>query len=503
MEEYRNERTIEKLDPIPGGWNHDAKSKFLEHGFLAIAGETPAAVMRTKRIDLDTLMSNLPGVIVWLGKSEARQSDGVFLLNESKSSETHREDKNLVCSDGLLKAVHGGWYHIQATWIMSGGGANNEYRHAILSLSVADSPRSEMQAMMDLSVSGNNRCNISAVVYVDDENSSIKFTISGLSNDALVTSRLDNISVHKLAAVTSAANIHAEGELDQKQTDWNETDPNKVEYLKNKPDLSVYATTDYVDTTKDDILAALGQPLKWQGPATVDTLNGGISDIEVGWAYTMTDSGELDDGGIPVDIGDEVAWTGDIWFKLGGDGGIAYINLNTSYDDAIGYIDRGRLPVMRVIANGDTHFYYPSWSNSNLHFISIQDASIHLIKRNQALDQWEESVLFEYKMSANEYTEADIDNNTLTVSGNNCISSIVLTTATTLVIAVNEQVPNFGVELDNTDNQSDVQVTVTNGNAVLFPSEVGRTTVKAGKFYQLTCVGRCWTLAEFLVQSGT
>lgn len=72
MEEYRNERTIEKLDPIPVGWNHDAKSKFLDHGFLAIAGETPAAVMRTKRIDLDTLMSNLPGVIVWLGKSESR-----------------------------------------------------------------------------------------------------------------------------------------------------------------------------------------------------------------------------------------------------------------------------------------------------------------------------------------------------------------------------------------------------------------------------------------------
>lgn len=66
----------------------------------------------------------------------------------------------------------------------------------------------------------------------------------------------------------------------------------------------------------------LGQPLQWKGPATVAELNAGITGIQPGWTYTLTDAGTLTDGSIAVKAGDEVAWTeDDEWFKLGGDSG--------------------------------------------------------------------------------------------------------------------------------------------------------------------------------------
>lgn len=64
----------------------------------------------------------------------------------------------------------------------------------------------------------------------------------------------------------------------------------------------------------------LGQPRQWKGPATVAQLNTGITGIQPGWTYTLTDAGTLTDGSIAVDVGDEVAWTADgEWFKVGGE----------------------------------------------------------------------------------------------------------------------------------------------------------------------------------------
>ena len=65
----------------------------------------------------------------------------------------------------------------------------------------------------------------------------------------------------------------------------------------------------------------LGHPLQWKGPATVAELNAGITGIQPGWTYTLTDSGTLTDGSVTVDVGDEAAWTGTAWFKVGGDTG--------------------------------------------------------------------------------------------------------------------------------------------------------------------------------------
>ena len=84
-------------------------------------------------------------------------------------------------------------------------------------------------------------------------------------------------------------------------------------------------------------LAAIGKPLVWHGPADVATLNGTISGLEEGWTYTLTDSGTLTSGSVSVDVGDEVAWTGSAWFKVGGEGGtkVFKVSYSTSINDYV------------------------------------------------------------------------------------------------------------------------------------------------------------------------
>lgn len=103
----------------------------------------------------------------------------------------------------------------------------------------------------------------------------------------------------------------------------------KVARLRTKTDgddvtqLTFDTTSGVLDAMNDIAgdIASIGSPLQWKGPATVAELNAGITGIQPGWVYTLTDAGTLTDGGIDVEIGDEVAWTEDSeWFKLGGEG---------------------------------------------------------------------------------------------------------------------------------------------------------------------------------------
>ena len=101
----------------------------------------------------------------------------------------------------------------------------------------------------------------------------------------------------------------------------------------------------------------LGQPLQWKGPATVSELNTGITGIQPGWTYTLTDAGTLTDGSVDVEAGDEVAWTeDDEWFKVGG--------------------DSGKVEVIQVSWDTD-HFTYPTYSEI--------DAIVHTKKKGLCL----------------------------------------------------------------------------------------------------------------------
>jgi len=83
-------------------------------------------------------------------------------------------------------------------------------------------------------------------------------------------------------------------------------------------------------------------------------------------------------------------------------------------------------------------------------------------------------------------------NLTYTYTGSNSLDFVVRPIDGTAI--------NFAVKITST-SESDGTVTVSkleNGLYIpLMPSVAGGDTVEAGKTYQLTCVGDCWTLAEF------
>jgi hypothetical protein len=95
-------------------------------------------------------------------------------------------------------------------------------------------------------------------------------------------------------------------------------------------------------------------------------------------------------------------------------------------------------------------------------------------------------------------TESDLVSGVLTISTGNSNTELALTTVNALTVTANPGVPNFALLIDNSGNSNQVTVGVANSvGTPLLQSSAAGTTVGAGKVCQLTCVGRCWTLAEF------
>jgi hypothetical protein len=118
-----------------------------------------------------------------------------------------------------------------------------------------------------------------------------------------------------------------------------------------------------------------------------------------------------------------------------------------------------------------------------------------------SLDVWSEVDVAYGLYDGGSKTEADLVEGELAIASTNSLTRLTLTTVQTLTVLANDGVPNFALEIDNTGNSNDVTVTVqdSTGTTTLNASVAGGDTVGAGKYVQLTCVGSCWTLAEFTV----
>ena len=96
-------------------------------------------------------------------------------------------------------------------------------------------------------------------------------------------------------------------------------------------------------------------------------------------------------------------------------------------------------------------------------------------------------------------TESDLDSGKLAIGCGNSTTTLTLTTVNAVTILANSGVPNFALLIDNSDNSNAVTVTVKDSTdtATFLYSVSAGNEVTAGKIYQLSCVGKCWTLAEF------
>lgn len=85
---------------------------------------------------------------------------------------------------------------------------------------------------------------------------------------------------------------------------------------------------------------------------------------------------------------------------------------------------------------------------------------------------------------------------------NNSLSTLS-TSQSTLTLNVNtDGIPNFAVEIIPSVNCTlSVQKTAGSVITALSHSVAGGNLLEAGKKYQVTCVGSCWTMAEFEIQT--
>jgi len=96
-------------------------------------------------------------------------------------------------------------------------------------------------------------------------------------------------------------------------------------------------------------------------------------------------------------------------------------------------------------------------------------------------------------------TESDLNNGKLAIGCGNSTTELTLTTVNALTVLANPGVANFALLVNNSGNSNDVTVTVkdsTDKDTFLYSSAAGNQ-VKKNTICQITCVGRCWTLAEF------
>lgn len=176
--------------------------------------------------------------------------------------------------------------------------------------------------------------------------------------------------------------------------------------------------------------------------------------------------------------------------------GVKYVTPGNSYSEVAAAISRGQLPIMKIVSGGTVYYYFPFYNGSGrIEFRSIQDNGIRCFTWNGTAWVAGDSVI--YGMGSDTKSEADIDQGVLAIDGGNAVTKVTLATVNAVTFSVDESVPAFAIEIDNTGNSNDVDVTVVNGAATLKHSSAAGNQVGAGKYVQLTCVGGCWTLAEF------
>ena len=99
-------------------------------------------------------------------------------------------------------------------------------------------------------------------------------------------------------------------------------------------------------------------------------------------------------------------------------------------------------------------------------------------------------------------TESDIASGVLNVNGNNILTNLTIGQNYTGDFSINvtstdeDFIPNFVIEIDN-QSSADINLTVTKNGTPLKACVIAGTTIAGGNFYQLTCIGSCWTLAQF------
>jgi hypothetical protein len=92
---------------------------------------------------------------------------------------------------------------------------------------------------------------IPSTITIESDDDTVNITVSGNTYNLSIGDTVDKLNtvsgdVEELKAAVATG-------FDQVQADWEQTDSSAVDYIKNKPDLSIYATVDSLETVSGDI----------------------------------------------------------------------------------------------------------------------------------------------------------------------------------------------------------------------------------------------------------
>lgn len=166
--------------------------------------------------------------------------------------------------------------------------------------------------------------------------------------------------------------------------------------------------------------------------------------------------------------------------------------------------------VLRLYSQGSFSFYVctgrifeendQAETLSVYEFLEVSSGIAYVIKYNNDTDTWgtptAKGHFFPGSLSkGSTLTDAasiDITNNRL-----HTLETTQASLTLNLVLEA-EEVPNFAVEITaGADVTLSITKTVGGTTTALKQSAAGGNELENGKFYQVTCVGSCWTLAEF------
>ena len=225
--------------------------------------------------------------------------------------------------------------------------------------------------------------------------------------------------------------------------------------------------------------------------------------LTTGQVYRIINNGNLEPNTLTVKFGDFVKWDGSKWVKTA-------TKLATTAD-VNGVVDEW---IERPAGGGGV--YVPE-EGEEVHegSIVVTENGLLRITSQAQVDPDTGDVYYTYQttdlstvvaelesqgmIDLGEKTESDLTDGVYTVPVPNSHTGLTLTTVAALTVKGNPGLGDFEILIDNSGNANDVTVTVksNNGQVTYLHSSAAGTDVTAGKIAQLTCVGTCWTLAEF------
>lgn len=187
MYEYRIDKKIEELDPIPSSWSTEQKKAFLASGLIPMAGETPQpGIIKTKRVSIDNLCEALStnDSVMILESTSALTTDGTFTLNKLYST------SSALNVDGTDIQLTPGWYRYGARVTLAFDGATPMNKCETITLaSNLQETNQQAKINFDFSFAHTEQIYLGGIIYND-----------GVDAESLKSYKLFNLSLTGLSA---------------------------------------------------------------------------------------------------------------------------------------------------------------------------------------------------------------------------------------------------------------------------------------------------------------